>query len=98
MAYNDTPQEFIDSLTKENCPPKWVEEAKRFKNNLSSAPEDQRRVYRHIIENILFEEKVEETTGSKKKSKVEPVGTTEEVIEEEVIEESTEDESFEEEE
>lgn len=93
MAYNDTPQEFINSLTIENCPPKWIEEAKRFKDNLELVPEDQRRVYRHILQNILQETKEDKVVGVKMEEiEEEEIEEEEEEAEEEIEEEEVEEE------
>ena len=74
MAYNDTSQEFINSLNKENCPPRWIEIAKEYKKDSSIVQsDDQRRLYDHIIKNILEESTTEKTTSSRKVKTSEPV-------------------------
>ena len=68
MSYNDTSQEFLDSLTKENCPSRWIEEAKMWKLNKEvTTSEDMERLYRHILRYILEDEQ----TTSKKTETVE---------------------------
>ncbi len=61
MGYNSVNQEFINSLTKDNCPVRWIEQAKVYKNRLDMVDEDMRRVYRHILQNILNEDKIVES-------------------------------------
>lgn len=67
MAYNDTPQEFLDNLTKENCPSRWIEIAKEYRKNPSIVQSDDlKRLYNHILKYILGDE--EKTTDSVKQT------------------------------
>lgn len=98
MSYNNTTsREFLRNLTLENCPQKWIENAKANKDNLSVVPEDFRELYRYILINLLSEKEEPKTTSSKKNEEV----VEEEVVEKEeevVVEEEEEDEEEDEEE
>lgn len=64
MPYNDTSQEFLNTLTKYNCPKRWIDEAKAYQENPKIATsEDMEKLYNHILTHILNEER---TTDSVK--------------------------------
>lgn len=68
MAYNDTSQEFLNSITKHNCRKKWIDEARAYQKDPSIATsEDMKRLYNHILTHILNEDR---TTGTVKEAKV----------------------------
>jgi hypothetical protein len=69
MPYNDTSQEFLNTLTKYNCPKRWIEEAKAYQKNPSIATsEDMERLYNHILTFILDEGRT--TSSVKTEAKV----------------------------